>query len=190
MRLERVAFKPLRSSTAVARNPIEKLVDDGDECRIDNLHAVGLPHQRVETLHGGFFIATQIVSLSMDGNTPDLAVFAIPRLRLASHKKTLQQLRMKLTGKPKGLLRGLGEWLFAEAPFLYGPGTKRVGILYPILYPAILAGYELDKEFCTRSRISDVNRSTPGRTRTSNPWFRRPVLYPIELRTQIGMQTV
>lgn len=24
--------------------------------------------------------------------------------------------------------------------------------------------------------------STPGRTRTSNPWFRRPVLYPIELR--------
>ena len=25
--------------------------------------------------------------------------------------------------------------------------------------------------------------STPGRTRTCNPWFRRPVLYPIELRT-------
>ena len=27
-------------------------------------------------------------------------------------------------------------------------------------------------------------RSTPGRTRTCNPWFRRPVLYPIELRTR------
>ena len=29
-----------------------------------------------------------------------------------------------------------------------------------------------------------ADSSTPGRTRTSNPWFRRPVLYPIELRTR------
>jgi len=50
---------------------------------------------------------------------------------------------MKLTGKPKGLLRGLGEWLLTEAPFLYGSGAKRVGILYPILYPAVSAGREL-----------------------------------------------
>ncbi len=31
-----------------------------------------------------------------------------------------------------------------------------------------------------------IARSTPGRTRTYNPWFRRPVLYPIELRTRSG----
>ncbi len=31
---------------------------------------------------------------------------------------------------------------------------------------------------------SQENCSTPGGARTPNPWFRRPVLYPIELRTQ------
>ncbi len=33
--------------------------------------------------------------------------------------------------------------------------------------------------------VTPTDRSTPGRTRTSNPWFRRPVLYPIELRAHV-----
>jgi len=68
--------------------------------------------------------------------------------------------RMKLTGKPKGLLRGLGEWLFAEAPFLYGSGMKRVGILYP----AVLAGRELRKEFCSvrQDEQVDAQKHTRG----------------------------
>ncbi len=33
-----------------------------------------------------------LAALPMDDNTPDHTIFTIPRLRLASHKKTLQQL--------------------------------------------------------------------------------------------------
>ena len=48
---------------------------------------------------------------------------------------------------------------------------------------------EASSEVVGRSEVSTPCRdltppdqSAPGRTRTSNPWFRRPVLYPIELR--------
>gem|GEM_PF-4246485 len=32
---------------------------------------------------------------------------------------------------------------------------------------------------------SQKKKSTPDRSRTYNPWFRRPVLYPIELRALV-----
>lgn len=37
----------------------------------------------------------------------------------------------------------------------------------------------------SEANISVVFSSASGRTRTCNPWFRRPVLYPIELRTRV-----
>jgi len=45
-------------------------------------------------------------------------------------------------------------------------------------------------EFGTRPRILDVNRSTPGRTRTSNPWFRRSIYKPTELWTSLHLSPI
>ena len=41
-----------------------------------------------------------------------------------------------------------------------------------------------DKKTPTKLMLHGVFQSALGRIRTCNPWFRRPVLYPIELRTQ------
>src|SRR5262249_38407053 len=36
-----------------------------------------------------------------------------------------------------------------------------------------------------RNDTAPRSTSTPGRARTCNHWFRRPVLYPVELRAQV-----
>ncbi len=43
------------------------------------------------------------------------------------------------------------------------------------------------KKTTKKKLFHGVLASAPGKTRTSNPWFRRPVLYPIELRTQTNV---
>lgn len=90
---------------------------------------------------------------------------AQPRHNLQhAHGQTLQQLK-KPTGKSKGLLQNAGVRPLAGVRLNSIPGLK------------FCTG------FCTQVDLNSRKSSTPGGTRTPNPWFRRPMLYPIELRT-------
>src|SRR5262245_37673292 len=98
---------------------------------------------------------------AVQSDKPRLSRLAIPRLGTTCHDKTLKlQVKKIHTSKPKGLLRASDGG--------YRPGLAYLATLSPItsFIPCQIP--------CQGVYRIDVSPSAPGRTRTCNPWFRRP----------------
>src|SRR5690606_17752589 len=88
---------------AIAAGPFEERVHrERQRVAGDDGAARRPPHDLVEATHGVLLVTTEVVTLAIDRDAPDLAVGAEPRLRFASHCRALQQFG-ELTGKPEGL---------------------------------------------------------------------------------------
>ena len=94
--LQAAAIPLVSGGRAIALHPIQKVIDDRNEAirhKFDAAVILGLFKQRAKLFERLAFAGPEIVTDAIDRDVPNSTVSTKPRLRLASHCKSLQHFK-------------------------------------------------------------------------------------------------